>query len=464
MRWNGQSTSTPEPVAMPQSETSPFSVPNVQRFLIFRVLFNARFYYPVFTVLFLDYGLTLAQFTILNAVWAVSIVLAEVPSGAMADIVGRRNLVLLAAVLMVTELSIIAIVPLGHGPLVFAAFLLNRICSGLAEAAASGADEALAYDSLKELGMEETWPQVLERLTRYMAVGFFLAMIIGAFVYDPSWVQAVLHALGINVTITQQDVIRLPILLTLLSSFGVLACVWGMREPASFTTHAFSLAQVRQSFAHVLQAARWTLDHRFVFFVILAGLILDSTARQFATLSTEYYRFIEIPTGFFGLIGAAMALLGWLYAKWARLAVERHSPLVNLLLLSGALMAALIGVSMAIPIFGVLFAPPIFAMMTFVNFFQSHYINREVDSAQRATVLSFRGLALNIGFGLTSLYHSLVIVGIKAGQSPQIAEDSGRILAMSLPWLPALLLVLLILLVLTGRAFIRNRQALHLPG
>lgn len=41
---------------------------NLRRFIIFRLLYTARFYYPVFTILFLDYGLTLEQFAILNIV------------------------------------------------------------------------------------------------------------------------------------------------------------------------------------------------------------------------------------------------------------------------------------------------------------------------------------------------------------------------------------------------------------
>ena len=40
---------------------------NLPLFIIFRLLFNARFYYPVFAVIQLDYGLTLPQFAILNA-------------------------------------------------------------------------------------------------------------------------------------------------------------------------------------------------------------------------------------------------------------------------------------------------------------------------------------------------------------------------------------------------------------
>ena len=91
---------------MKASSASPFRVANVRLFILFRVLFNARFYYPVFTILFLDFGLTLSQFALLNAVWAATIVICEVPSGALADSVGRRNLLVFAAALMVIEIAL----------------------------------------------------------------------------------------------------------------------------------------------------------------------------------------------------------------------------------------------------------------------------------------------------------------------------------------------------------------------
>ena len=41
---------------------SPFSIANIRLFIAFRIFFNSRFYYPVFTILFLDYGLSIEQF------------------------------------------------------------------------------------------------------------------------------------------------------------------------------------------------------------------------------------------------------------------------------------------------------------------------------------------------------------------------------------------------------------------
>lgn len=128
--------------------SSPFALTNIRRFLAFRVLFNARFYYPVFTVLFLDFGLSLEQFALLNTVWAFTIVLAEVPSGALADLMGRKQLLVVTSALMLLEIVLIALAPAGGSSTVFWLFLCNRVVSGLAEAMASGTDEALDRKSV----------------------------------------------------------------------------------------------------------------------------------------------------------------------------------------------------------------------------------------------------------------------------------------------------------------------------
>ena len=140
---------------------------NIPLFIVFRVFFNARWYYPVLAVLFLDFGLSVEQYTLLNVAWAAAIVGLEVPSGALADQFGRKRMVVVAASLMVIEMAVFAFAPRGHSTLLFILFLLNRLLSGAAEASASGADEALAYDSLASDGRSSEWPMVLERVMRW---------------------------------------------------------------------------------------------------------------------------------------------------------------------------------------------------------------------------------------------------------------------------------------------------------
>jgi MFS family permease len=95
--------------------TGPFAQSNVRWYAWFTTAFNARFYYPILAILFLDLGLSLSQFVTLNAIWAATILLAEVPSGALADLIGRRKLLIAAAGLMVLEMTVLLIAPKDAG-------------------------------------------------------------------------------------------------------------------------------------------------------------------------------------------------------------------------------------------------------------------------------------------------------------------------------------------------------------
>ena len=449
--------------AIPQAQLQS----NLRRFVLFRVLYSARFYYPVFTILFLDYGLTLEQFAVLNMVWALTIVLAEVPSGALADLVGRKLLVVYAALLMVIELAVLIWVPVGESSFLFLAFLINRICSGLSEAAASGADEALAYDSLKALGRESEWAHLLERTTRLMAIGFFTTMITGALVYDADVVNGALAFFGLDLNLETETIIKLPVVLTFFTACTVLIITLGLKEvetklEGDTATERSSnrLGQLLEPFRQILAAARWTVDHRFVLFIILAALVLDSVARQFVVLASEYYRVIDIPPAWFGFIGAGMSLIGILNARVSKHLVSFHSPLFNFVLLSSVLMLGLLGLTLVIPWFGVLFAIGAFAMMGMVSFQSSYYINREVDSVHRATVLSFRGLALNLGLGLASLLYTALIAAIRSGMDEQLSSELVQELVFieSLRAFPLYFLLLFVGLFFLSRVLIKDRR------
>jgi len=263
-------------------------------------------------------------------------------------------------------------------------------------------------------------------------------------------------------------IIRLPIWFTMATSCIVVVTTLGMKEPESTPspeeeTRQEGLSMWRnlvRPFRQVFKAAVWTLSHRFVLFVIIAALALDSVARQFVVLGSQYYRIIEIPPVWFGFIGAGMALLGVIHARIARYMVSRHSPFFNYLALSAVLMAGLLGVMLVLPWAGVLFAVPVFAMMGLVAYQSSYYINREVDSAHRATVLSFRGLALNLGLGLASLLYMGLIASLKTGAagglSPEQLQES--VFIDSLKAFPVYFLVLFVVILVLGKVFIRQTQ------
>lgn len=410
---------------------------NLKLFIAFRLLFNARYYYPVFAVIQLDYGLTLAQFAVLNAVWAASIVLLEVPSGALADRIGRKRMVLAAAVLMVLEMALLAFVPLGNNTLVFWVWVLNRLLSGAAEASASGADEALAYDSIPKEQRAGAWPKVLTRLMTLSSLAFIGAMLIGAAVYDPTLVNRALATLGCDIELSKETVIRFPVYLTLFNALLATVVAGGMREPG----HEAGSAPSHSLWSGIANAGAWIWRTPAVLVLILAALVFDSPVRLFLTLGSEYYRLIKIPDAAFGVIGAVFAGLGLVVPRIAAWLVRNRTPGVNYTLVAALGMAGFLGVAQAWPYYGVLVVVCFSASFGLLNFFTSHYLNAAVDSAHRATVLSFKGLALNVGFGGVSLGYGLLLKALRDGDDPAAVEAAFR---ASLLWLPWVFLVSLI--------------------
>ena len=78
------------------NRTGPFTHRNPRLYVLFTTLYNARAYYPVLAIFFTDLGLSLERFVFLNLMWALAIFTLEVPSGAMADTIGRKKLLVFA--------------------------------------------------------------------------------------------------------------------------------------------------------------------------------------------------------------------------------------------------------------------------------------------------------------------------------------------------------------------------------
>lgn len=111
--------------------------------------------YPLYALLFDDAGLSGAQISALFAVWSAVAVLAEVPSGALADRFGRRT-ALVAAGLVQAAGYVLWL----HWP-TFAGFAAGFAVWALGGALVSGAFEALLYDGLAEVGATAQYARLL---------------------------------------------------------------------------------------------------------------------------------------------------------------------------------------------------------------------------------------------------------------------------------------------------------------
>jgi MFS family permease len=406
---------------------------NIPLFIAFRVLFNARFYYPVLGVLFLDLGLSLEQYALLNVVWAVAILTLEIPSGALADAIGRRQMVVLAAGLMVAEMAVFAFAPSGGGGVLFWLLVLNRILSGAAEACASGADEALAYDSLPAENRETAWPGVLATLMRWQSAAFFVAMLAGAALFDRDVVANVSGWIGVQ---APDSTTRWPVFATLVTALTCFCVALAMREPTDFSKA--SHAGPREALANIAKGANHVFHTPRIFSLILIALVCDSFIRLFLTFASNYNRLIQLPEFAYGLVGSGMALLGFAAAPIAKRLVNLLPAPKNFAIVALAVLIGLAGASMARPLWGVWVIVPLGLSMSLMQFFVSNYLNSWTDSNLRATVLSFRGVAMNLGYGTIGLAFAGLSQSLRHNV-PNPEENS--LFAKSLLWLPPTFLV-----------------------
>ncbi len=406
---------------------------NIPLFIAFRVFFNARFYYPVLGVLFLDLGLTLEQYALLNAVWAAVILLLELPSGALADFLGRKTLVVTAGILMVAEMAVFAFAP--EGKWLFPLLVLNRVLSGAAEACASGADEALAYDSLEKEDRESRWRGVLSRLVRWSSGSFFVAMILGALAFDRHFMASVFHLLHWEDTALQTT--RWPVYLTLGTAFAALACALAMREPPRSEPRS-KARPLRGALANIAAGARFVFSDSRIRHLLLCAVLFDSTVRLFLTFASNYYRLIGLPEFVNGFLGSTYALLGFIAASLARRLAAKYSAGTVFTLVGTLILAGLTGLCFATPVWGLWVVIPIGLSMPMLQYFLSNYLNAWTDSPLRATVLSFRGVAINLGYGLAGIGFAAVTAGIRSS-GPSLSENT--LFAKALISLPVVFLL-----------------------
>jgi hypothetical protein len=353
---------------------------------------------------------------------------------------------------MMVEMLALLLAPMDGSPLVFALFALNRIISGVAEAAVSGADEALVYDSFKDAGRENDWSMILAKVQRFTSLAFFFAMMTGSAFYDPAFVNGLLEWIGFDQRFDAATLVKVPVGLTLVSSFIVLFASLGMTDGMQSEDKHSTKGTVHESFGKTKQAAVWIWHSPLPFAILLGSMVLDNVIRQFLTIGAAYWKVIELPLATFGLVASGMSLMGVFVPYFAKILADKRSVRENFFFLCVILVIGLFGIGEVIPYWGILPAAMLYFTMQCMNFLVSVYLNKEAASEDRATVLSFRSLSTNLSYGAASLLYSGLIAWIQQqGTAPTIKgrkmAEQDVIFVEAIGWFPWYFLATVVLMI-----------------
>ncbi|MFG3708102.1 MFS transporter [Micromonospora sp. NPDC047670] len=133
--------------------------------------------YPLYALLFSDTGLSVWQISSLFVIWSASSILLEVPSGAFADAVSRRLLLVIAPLVAAGGFALWVFVPS------YPAFAVGFVLWGAAGALASGALEALVFTELDRLDAAGRYARTIGRARTAETLGVLASIVLAGPVF-----------------------------------------------------------------------------------------------------------------------------------------------------------------------------------------------------------------------------------------------------------------------------------------
>ena len=181
---------------------------NINKMYFYQFLTGMYFTSAVLIPFYTDWAhISFAQAMILQSFFTVCIFILEVPTGAIADYFGRKTSIILSCIFLIL------------GPILYASsknfhiFFIAEFLFALGVALASGAEEAIIYDSLKELGKENESKKVFSKFNSLHMLGITISAPVGGIIAKYMGLQ-------------------FPMFLTAIPTFIALFFVISIKEPS----------------------------------------------------------------------------------------------------------------------------------------------------------------------------------------------------------------------------------------
>ena len=128
-------------------------------------------------VFYFSKHLTIAQIGLIEGIAVLIGILMEVPSGVLADLLGKKKTIIIGNLLLILSSLIII------NSTEFIHFLIGDVMMFIGFAFQSGAVEAFTYDSLKEKGKEDQYDTVISRHTPITIITTIISTFIGGYLF-----------------------------------------------------------------------------------------------------------------------------------------------------------------------------------------------------------------------------------------------------------------------------------------
>ncbi|MFK7906207.1 MAG: MFS transporter [Chitinophagales bacterium] len=352
---------------------------------------------PIIVLFYQDSGLDIQAVMTIQSIFSIAVVLMEVPSGYMGDVLGRRKSLIVGSILIFVGYVFYCLTSSFFG------FLVAAITLGIGTSFISGSDSALLYDTLLRL---DRTSEYVKLEGKYYAVGNFAEAIAGVLggllaaqfsLVFPFYCQAVVSVIGIFAAISLVE-----------------------PERTQVFSNKSNWQNIKQTIHYVFvenQELKWLM--------IYASLMAGATITV-AWFAQPYFLFAEVPLVYYGILWTALNLTVGV-ASWFAHKVENRLTAFGLMVgVFVLIVGGYLGAALSPAMVGIVFLFVVYIGRGIVTPTFNNFINKHASSDMRATVLSIRSFMFRLIFAvlapflgwMTDVYtiqEALLVAGIIFG-------------------------------------------------
>ena len=325
---------------------------------------------PIVVPFYQSNGLAMKDIMVLQAIYSIAIVVLEIPSGYLADVIGRRKTLILGAVFGTFGFATYSF---SHG---FIGFLIAEIILGFGQSCISGADSAMLYDSLLEKGQEKKYSRFEGRITSLGNIAEAAAGITGGLLA------------GIS--------LRTPYIAQAFVAFIALPAAITLVEPLR------KVPLMKAGIMEIVHIARFALfENRTLRRNIIFSAIIGTGTLTMAWFSQPFFEFVNIKIGWYGILWTTLNLTVAITSYTAHRLESKLGQKWSILLIAMMIPMGYIALGRFHQSYGLIILYLFYLVRGYATPVLKDYINRATQSNIRATVLSVRNFIIRLLFALT---------------------------------------------------------------
>ncbi|NVM01208.1 MAG: MFS transporter [Candidatus Helarchaeota archaeon] len=356
---------------------------NIKTYYIRQFFHNLWFIVPVLVSFYNDLGLTFGQVLLLQSISAISAIVFSVPSGLLADRIGRKKVLLLGIFLLNLFMFFYLFVTN------FFEFIILDIVFG-ASLALISAEFPLVSDTLMENDSEEKTTEVFSNGNTILILSFMASNIALIFLISYGY--------------------RFTILCSLLAFIiGFFIALVGYKEPRLKKKET---EEPRSFRFHLRKMNEYCRKDHFLFYLIIIGAIYLSISYLVFWFVQPYFAESNLPIESFGLLYAIINTTELVATNLSYRIEKKIGKKATILIINLLFMFAFLGMSFIFNIFGIIFvilrqigsafAVPIFNAYISEEITYMEKLEGEDIPSSKATIYSVYAMLNNLIFSVIS--------------------------------------------------------------